>query len=149
MFLSQSAYVTWDNGMYFGNLLLILWLARGMLRYRMRFFRVTLYVLLVTLVLNLSDWPFVDEIFVEQGYSEKTSHDDVAQTVATSVQKSKNDTDHFSGSIYQSLTNLVDMPFHSMRVPTLADDASYASFSQAFLSATPVRFQRPPVVFLS
>lgn len=119
----------------------------------MKIFRLTAYVVLLALVLNLSDWPFVDEILAENTpqQSSEVSSDDVgfqSREKSSTPQQSSGDS-RPSASIYQSLTNFVDMPSHRLALSTDCESPTYSATEKAFVSAIPPPLERPPRTSLS
>jgi len=119
----------------------------------MKIFRLAAYVVLFTLALSLGDWPFVDEIFAESmpQQSQSVSSDEVVfQENGKSFQpQPSSSADRPSASIYQSLTNLVDMPSHHLVLPIDYGSPTHPAAEQAFVSATPHLLERPPKTSLS
>lgn len=119
----------------------------------MKIFRLAAYVVLFTLVLSLGDWPFVDEIFAENmpQQSQSVSSDEVIfQENGKSFQPQHSaSADRPAASIYQSLTNLVDMPSHYLVLPIDYDSPTYPATEQTFVSAMPHLLERPPKTSLS
>lgn len=104
------------------------------------------YVILVTFFLDLGDWPFVDEIFAEQAQQESTQ---LAQKPSLqSVEKMTGS--NGTGSIYQTLTDLVDMPLHLPPLSkTLVANFEYFNWDTQFVSVDQFPSERPPLRFLS
>lgn len=118
----------------------------------MKIFRLAAYVVLFTLVLSLGDWPFVDEIFAQSAQqSQSMSVDEVAfQEIGKSFEPQHSaSADRPAASIYQSLTNLVDMPSHHLVLPVDYVSPTHPATEQAFVSATPHLLDRPPKISLS
>ena len=119
----------------------------------MKIFRLAAYVVLFALVLNLSDWPFVDEILAENTSQQgrEVSSDEVGfkqNEKSFKPQQSSGDS-RPAASIYQSLTNFVDMPSHRLALSTDCESPTYSATEKAFVSAIPPPLERPPRTSLS
>lgn len=113
----------------------------------MRIYRIVAHILLLTFVLNLGDWPFIDEILAEQTQQQNVANDSApsgTRLVSALNDKSTN-LNHSSGSIYQTLTDLVDMPKHNLMSAATSDDRpSGRAEAQLFVSADIFPLERPP-----
>ncbi|MBC3879696.1 hypothetical protein H8K38_17955 [Undibacterium sp. FT79W] len=117
----------------------------------MKIFRIANYVLLLSFILSIGDWPFVDEILEEQAALQSMiSTLDTAQADAESTRlKQESLVSHSSGSIYQSLTNFVDMPRHNLVVAVASERTAYFAEEPSFVSVTAIPAERPPSLSLS
>lgn len=112
----------------------------------MRLLRLAAYFALLTLVLHLGDWPFVDEILAAEGYSQVAAARFAASPDPASPGSKAKEAARGSSSLYLSLTNLVDMPHHVMPLPANAE-ATYgrAAHAERFRTRCGERFYRPPI----
>ena len=115
-----------------------------------KLFRLSAYLVLITLVLSLGDWPFLDEILAEQVQIQREELSSLQSnpTLTSSVAKTSI-VSHSSGSIYQSLMNLVDMPRHDFPKMVASHAIRYWPEVSRFESAIPDSLERPPILLLS
>lgn len=112
----------------------------------MKVFRLAAYLVLLTLVLNLGDWPFVDEIFAEEAQHQMVSDPDGTYASGQTVNTDKSASiTHCTGSIYLSLTNLVDMPSHVFSMAKLPEQTIFSADADTFTSRIPGPLDRPPI----
>lgn len=107
----------------------------------LKIFRAASYFVLLTFVLGLGDWPFVDEILAEQS---QIQFEAAAFYTAPIAQPVTAKTNHSTG-IYESLCNLADMPVHNLRVDSIRQNAPLSTSQASFTSACPVPLERPPI----
>lgn len=102
----------------------------------MKIFRLSAYVVLLTLVLNLGDWPFVDEILAEYMHATKVSavHEGLEPSDTHSFQATKADNkDSSVGDLSLPLTNFLDAPRHRLTVPKRNQRENFFAFSPVFV----------------
>lgn len=114
-----------------------------------KLFRIAAYLVLITFVLSVGDWPFVDEILAEQVQIQQEALAAVQADVASSTIAKNPGTSHAAGSLYQSLVNFIDMPRHGIPTMVAQRTAGYLPDSSRFISATVDPFERPPIFSLS
>lgn len=114
-----------------------------------RFVRIITYVLLVSLVLSLSDWPYVDEILADlpsqQAQHDQLTVDDLAPDHDAGQSKSPIPSRQAkSCCAYGDLVNLAVF-LHDLRAPAkaLSHDFPSGRFSEPG-STPPDRIDRPP-----
>lgn len=121
----------------------------------LKFFRTTTYLLILSLVLNVVEWPFVDEILAEQ--TEEIQHTQPATVASTAVQS---DTDavrstapgtvkYSAASVYHTLMDLLDTAPSLSFATAEACGICPVSIEQRFVSRTLPAIDRPPTPSLS
>ena len=107
----------------------------------LKIFQAASYFVLLTFVLGLGDWPFVDEILAEQS---QVQYEGTTLYIAPITKPEKAKTNHSAG-IYKSLVNLADMPVHDLRIDSVRQDAPLSTPQASFTSARPIPLERPPI----
>ncbi|MDE2442485.1 MAG: hypothetical protein KGP14_15830 [Betaproteobacteria bacterium] len=108
----------------------------------LKFFRAASYFVLLTFVLNLGDWPFLDEVLEEQT---QVQHESVVAPQTNPVAKPERTQVSHAAGLYASLSNLADMPVHDYFVGAAEPDIHLAIVISGFTSANPVPLDRPPI----
>ncbi|MGX0939388.1 hypothetical protein ACUXQ2_005484 [Cupriavidus metallidurans] len=120
----------------------------------LKFFRTTTYLLLLSLVLNVVEWPFVDEILAEQTQAvQQTQPVASAQASTTSdgdaVRSSPATVKYSAASVYHTLMDLLDTAPSLSFAATRASNAFPTSIEQRFASRSLPAIDRPPAFSLS
>jgi hypothetical protein len=115
----------------------------------MKLFRIAAYFVLLTVVLQLADGPFVVHQS-GQAYLQQQIALASAQTNQESVQQVKLFDPHYShGSIDEILTDMADMPQH-IELPSIRPHSQpNKGTMQSFVSITAPPLDRPPALSLS
>lgn len=99
-------------------------------------FRITLYVLLCTLLLSLGDGPFIDEIIGE-------AHQEQARMIDHTGQQKHADTGSYAG-VYQTLLNFLGTDAITPFVPRPPDNRLLSFERKPLVSRTVSSPERPP-----
>lgn len=114
-----------------------------------KLFRTAAYFVLITFVLSLGDWPFVDEILAEQIQIQQDAFAALQASPSASTVTKTSNVSHSAASIYESLVNLIDMPRHAVPSMLAQRATGYLAETPRFVSAMPDPFERPPSFSLS
>lgn len=121
----------------------------------LKLFRTTTYLLLLSLVLNVVEWPFVDEILAEQTQVvQQTQPAATAQASTTpdgnAVRSSAPGTVKYSAaSVYHTLMDLLDTAPALSFAAAKSSNAFPTSIKQRFASRSLPAIDRPPSFSLS
>lgn len=121
----------------------------------LRLFRTTAYLLILSLALNIMEWPFVDEILEEQAQATQQAQPDLVVSASLAadslaVQDAAHDhVKHSTASIYHTLMDLLDTTSSLSFAAAEGGGTSPASVDQRFTSRTVPTIDRPPLSSLS
>lgn len=102
------------------------------------------YVLLLSLLLHLGDWPYVDEIMGQPGPVSQLIGSAQPSDDGGSSEQSDNAAGK-SGVGYQLLLSLQGVPAEPLRLPAPISHKADAHSVKSFISLIPPRIDRPPV----
>ncbi|WP_377705514.1 hypothetical protein [Pseudoduganella sp. UC29_71] len=97
---------------------------------------------MLTFVLQLGDWPFLDEVLEEQSL---VQHESVVASQTNPVAKPDRTQVSHAADLYASLSNLADMPVHYFFIGAVEPDIHQAIVATNFTSASPIPLDRPPI----
>lgn len=114
----------------------------------LKFFRLSAYVVLLTFILSLGDWPFVDELLAD-AVSQQQDTTLVRAADAGQPATKSSTANHSAAGLYQALSNFIDMPVHRLP-PDVAICAVHVAIDlPPYFSADLPLLERPPRAFLS
>lgn len=119
----------------------------------LKFFRITTYLLILSLVLNVVEWPFVDEILEEQTQATQQAQPESELGVSAVLASDSlavpdaahDDAKHSTASVYHTLMDLLDTASPLSLAAAEESGTSPASVDQRFASRTVPTIDRPPL----
>lgn len=121
----------------------------------LKFFRTTTYLLLLSLVLNVVEWPFVDEILAEQTQAAQQTRPVANVQVSAApdgiaVRSPAPGTEKYSAaSVYHTLMDLLNTAPSLSFAAAKTSNAFPTSLQQRFASRSLPAIDRPPAFSLS